>query len=59
MFKQQLKKNLMIFRQNLTETAGQIASDYEDVKDKQEMLLERIRNIIKSGKFYDPVTSKV
>lgn len=49
--------NLRKIKYDLTESAGQIANDYEDMKERQEGLMIRISNIIKSSKLDDPVLS--
>lgn len=43
---------------DLTDTAGQIANDYEDLKERQESIMMRISNIIRASKLDDPVLSR-
>ena len=49
------------FRNELTDTAGKIASDFEDMKDRQEMLMKKLSEIISSSKSqqFNPILSRV
>lgn len=53
--------NCIFCRNELTDTAGKIASDFEDMKDRQEMLMKKLSKIISNSKSqqFNPILSRV